>query len=93
MPEKTKGDLVNTANDFYRRTQFPNCNGVVDGKHIRIKIPSRSRSPLYNYRRFFSILILRSGSCKLLFYRGRRWSSKKIGIESTVNAGQQAVAK
>jgi len=47
MPEKIEGDLVNTANDFYRRTQFPNCYGVVDGKRIRIKMSSGSRSLLY----------------------------------------------
>jgi hypothetical protein len=35
MPEKTEDNWVNTANEFYRRTQFPNCIGDVDGKHIR----------------------------------------------------------
>jgi len=71
LPEETNGDLVNTANDFYRRTQFPSCNGVVDGKHIRIKMPSGSRSLLYNYTHLFSILLLRFGSRKLLFNRSR----------------------
>jgi len=78
MPEKTDGDLVNTANVFYRRTQFPNCNGVVDGKQIRIKMTSGSRSLFYNYTHLFSILLLRFSSCKLLFHRGRRWSSWEV---------------
>jgi len=34
MPEKMEDNWVNIANDFYRRTQFLNCIGAVDGKHI-----------------------------------------------------------
>jgi len=58
MPEKTEKDWVNTANNFYRRTQFPNCIGAVDGKHVRIKMPTGSGSLFYNYKHFFSILLL-----------------------------------
>ena len=58
MPEKTENDWVNTANDFYRRTQFPNCIGAVDGKHVRIKMPTGSGSLFYNHKHFFSILLL-----------------------------------
>ena len=58
MPEKTENDWVNIANDFYRRTQFPNCIGAVDGKHVRIKMPTGSGSLFYNYKHFFSILLL-----------------------------------
>jgi hypothetical protein len=58
MPEKTENDWVNIANYFYRRTQFPNCIGAVDGKHVRIKMPTRSGSLFYNYKHFFSILLL-----------------------------------
>ena len=43
---------------FYRRTQFPNCIGAVAGKHVRIKIPADSGSLFYNYKHFFSILLL-----------------------------------
>jgi hypothetical protein len=56
MPEKTESDWVNIANDFYRRTQFPKCIGAVDGKHVRIKMPSGSGSLFYNYKHF-SILL------------------------------------
>jgi len=52
MPEKTENDWVNIANDFYRRTQFPNYNGDVDGKHVRIKTPTGSGSLFYNYKHF-----------------------------------------
>jgi len=58
MPEKTENDSVSIANAFYRRTQFPNSIGAVDGKHVRIKMPTGSGSLFYNYRHFFSILLL-----------------------------------
>jgi hypothetical protein len=49
MPEKTNDDWMNIANDFYRKTQFPNFIGAVDGKHIRIKMPTKSGYLLFNY--------------------------------------------
>jgi hypothetical protein len=58
MPEKMEDIWVNIANDFYRRMQFPNCVGAVDGKHIQIKMPTGSGSLFYNYKHFFSILLL-----------------------------------
>jgi hypothetical protein len=48
MPEKTNDNWVNIANDFYRKTQFLNCICAVDGKHIRIKMPTGSGSLLFN---------------------------------------------
>ena len=54
MLERTNDDWVNITNDFYRKTQFPNCIGVVDGKHTRIKMPTGSGSLLlFNYKHLF----------------------------------------
>jgi hypothetical protein len=58
MPEKTENDWVNIANDFYQRTQFPNCIGAVDGKHVQIKMLTGSGSLFYDCKHFFSILRL-----------------------------------
>jgi len=49
---------VNTANDFYLRTQFPYFIDALDGKHVRIKLPTGSGYLFYNYKHFFSILVL-----------------------------------
>ena len=54
--KRHKDDWVNIANDFHGRTQFPNCVGAVDGKHVRIKMPSKSGTLFHNYKHF-SILL------------------------------------
>ena len=58
IPEKKNDDWVNIANGFYRKTQFQNCIGVVDGKHIWIKLPTGSGSLLFNYKYLFLVLLL-----------------------------------
>jgi hypothetical protein len=45
-----------TANEFYERTNFPNCIGAVDGKHIRIRKPVNRGSQCFSY--FFSTVLM-----------------------------------
>lgn len=54
----TKSDFENIAKEFYDRWKFPNCLGCIDGKHIRIRCPSSSGSMYYNYKNFFSIVLM-----------------------------------
>jgi len=58
MSARDKNDWVRTDNEFYERTNFPNCIGAADGKHIRIRKPNESGSHFFNYKNFSSTVLM-----------------------------------
>lgn len=46
------------ADKFTIKTDFPNCLGAVDGKHIRIQKPNQSGSLFFNYKQHFSVILI-----------------------------------
>jgi hypothetical protein len=58
MPARDENDWICTANEFYERTNFPNCIGAADGKHIRMKKPNDSGSQFFNYKNYFSTVLM-----------------------------------
>ena len=46
------------ASQFQERWQFLHCLGSIDGKHIRMQSPIHSGSDYYNYKQYFSIVLL-----------------------------------
>jgi DNA segregation ATPase FtsK/SpoIIIE-like protein len=56
-PNKTE-DWIQIANKFYERTNFPNIIGAMDRKHIHIVQPSGTGSTYFNYKKFFSLVLM-----------------------------------
>ena len=51
-------DLKVTAAQMFTRWKMANCIGARDGKHISLQCPFNSGSQFYNYKNYFSIILL-----------------------------------
>lgn len=58
MPDTKTINFMSKAAEFSYKWNFLNCISVIDGKHIRIRCPSKSGSLYRNYKDFFSIVLL-----------------------------------
>ncbi|KAB0803454.1 hypothetical protein PPYR_00424 [Photinus pyralis] len=54
----TKQEWCNIAQGFESKWQFINCGGAFDGKHIRIVPPPHTGAKYYNYKNFYSIVLM-----------------------------------
>ncbi|XP_039610051.1 protein ANTAGONIST OF LIKE HETEROCHROMATIN PROTEIN 1-like [Polypterus senegalus] len=48
----------NIRRDFWDFWNLPNCLGVIDGKHVRVRAPCHSGSAFFNYKGYFSFILL-----------------------------------
>ncbi|CAH1998916.1 unnamed protein product [Acanthoscelides obtectus] len=67
MPEPTKEEWYQIADTFQEKTDFPNCLGAVDGKHIRCVKPRSSGSKFFNYKKYFSVVLMAVANANLRF--------------------------
>lgn len=58
-PPTQANEWIKIADGFKRNANFPNCIGAIDGKHIRIIRPCDSGSLYFNYKKYFSINLLK----------------------------------
>ena len=54
----TKNEWLSIANETNKRWHYPNLLGTADGKHIQIVHPRHSGATFYNYKGFFSIVLM-----------------------------------
>lgn len=60
-------DYVEISKDFAKMWDIANCVGAFDGKHISIRNPPHSGSLYYNYKSFYSIVLLASFDAQYCF--------------------------
>jgi hypothetical protein len=46
------------ADKFYERPNFPKCIAANDGKHITMRKPNESGSQFFNYKNYFSMVLM-----------------------------------
>lgn len=57
-PRINENSWLRITHDYEQLWQLPNCLGALDGRHFGLKKPPHSGSLFYNYRHFFSTVLL-----------------------------------
>ncbi|XP_031334657.1 uncharacterized protein LOC116164601 [Photinus pyralis] len=55
---KSQDGWERVSQEFEEQWNFPNCLGSADGKHVAIQKPPNSGSYYYNYKGYFSIVLM-----------------------------------
>lgn len=58
MSPPTTDMWIQISKQFANKAHFPNCIGALDGKHVRLIQPPHSGSMYYNYKHFFSLVLM-----------------------------------
>lgn len=58
IPTPTKETWEMAAAQYERVANFPHCIGAVDGKHVRLVCPAESGSMFFNYKDYYSIVLM-----------------------------------
>jgi hypothetical protein len=91
MSARDKNDWIRIADEFYERANFPNCVGAVDGKHIGIRKPTESGSQFFNYKYFFSTVLMAvadTGYCFISVEIGAYVSASDSNVFKTSTFGK-----
>nr|CAH7762330.1 unnamed protein product [Callosobruchus chinensis] len=58
LPDPSTLNWQKVSEEFESRSNFPHCIGAIDGKHIRIVNPNQGGSLFFNYKNYYSIILL-----------------------------------
>ena len=96
MTPPTKEDWKQIEYRFNTKWNFPNCLGALDGKHIMMRASPNSNSSFYNYKGFFSIVLMAlvDGDYRFIFIDvGNYGSNGDSGIFKNSALGEAFAAK
>ena len=88
---KTENEWRHISNDFEKFWDLPHCIGALDGKHIGIDCPKKSGSSFFNYKGFFSLVLLAVCDARynfLLFDVGQYGSGNDSGVLNQSDFGK-----
>ncbi|XP_066936564.1 putative nuclease HARBI1 [Clytia hemisphaerica] len=88
----TAEEWANISDQFEEQWNYPHVIGAIDGKHIRIECPKKSGSLYYNYKGFFSIVLLAvcdANYCFTLFDVGAYGSNNDSGVLANSEMGMR----
>ena len=57
-PASTPEAWREIANQFMTKWNFPHCCGALDGNHVACRCPNSSGSTYYNYKGFYSAVMM-----------------------------------
>ena len=84
-------EWLSISKGFEDKWNFPNCLGSLDGKHIRIECPKMSGTYYFNYKGFYSIVLLaicEDNYCFMLFDLGQYGSNNDCGVVANSAMGE-----
>ncbi|KAK3920528.1 Protein ALP1-like [Frankliniella fusca] len=58
LKSPSKENWKKISERYQERWQFPNCLGAIDGRHMKIQCPPCTGTEYYNYKGFFSIVLM-----------------------------------
>lgn len=95
MPAPTEDQHKRNALQFYRRWNFPNCCMAIDGKHVRVFCPSNTGSLYFNYKEYYSVVLLAlvDADCKFVAIDvGAYGGEGDAGVYTKSNFGKRIAA-
>jgi len=90
LPTPTVNSMQSTARDYWNKWNFPNCVGAIDGKYVKVKCPPNSGSDFFNYKGYFSVVLLAIADANYKFSVvdiGAKGSQSDSGIFSNSTFG------